>query len=103
MSSAYPVLGQLRAARESDGKRQAPTAVDLEVRAGQLLAWLGPHGALLLGWQRPDAGQMSLFGMDRQRLAVCRQGVPDALLAAFGTLEPARAVDDDAILMEACR
>lgn len=80
MSSGYPVLGQLQAAQKSYGKVRALAAVDLEVRAGQLLALLGPNGAgkttaiaLLLGLQRADAGQATLFGLEPRRLAARRR------------------------------
>src|SRR5688572_9973634 len=80
VSSPYPVLGQLQAAQKSYGKVQALAGVDLDVRAGELLALLGPNGAgkttaiaLLLGLQRADAGQATLFGLDPQRLAARRR------------------------------
>ncbi|MFI4964453.1 MAG: ABC transporter ATP-binding protein [Caulobacterales bacterium] len=68
--------------------------LDLEVRAGELLAVLGPNGAgkstaiaLMLGLQQPDAGEAQLFGRSPHDLAA-RRGVgvmmqevtlPDAL------------------------
>jgi ABC-2 type transport system ATP-binding protein len=83
MSSLIPVLpafGQLRAAQKSYGKVQALAGIDLDVRAGQLLALLGPNGAgkttaiaLLLGLQRADAGQATLFGLDPRQLAARRR------------------------------
>jgi len=88
------VLARLAGARKSYGATVALDGLDLEIRAGELLAVLGPNGAgkttaiaLLLGLQRPDAGQVELFGRSPHDLAA-RRGVgvmmqevmlPDAL------------------------
>src|SRR3954471_18274769 len=76
------------------GAVQALDGLDLEVRPGELLAVLGPNGAgkttaiaLLLGLQRPDGGEVSLFGRSpparaaRRGVGVMMQEValPDAL------------------------
>jgi ABC-2 type transport system ATP-binding protein len=80
------------------GKRYgAVTALDgveLDVRAGELLALLGPNGAgkstaigLLLGLSEPDAGEVELFGQSphaldaRRRVGIMLQsaGMPDTL------------------------
>ncbi|WP_368565112.1 ABC transporter ATP-binding protein [Pseudoxanthomonas sp. UTMC 1351] len=78
--AVLPVLGQLQAAQKSYGKVRALAGIDLEVPAGQLLALLGPNGAgkttaiaLLLGLQRADAGQATLFGLDPQQLTARRR------------------------------
>lgn len=75
-----PILGQLQTAQKSYGKVRALAGIDLDVQAGQLLALLGPNGAgkttaiaLLLGLQRADAGQATLFGLDPQQLAARRR------------------------------
>jgi ABC-2 type transport system ATP-binding protein len=75
------VLACLRGVRKDYGAVRALDGLDLEVRAGELLALLGPNGAgkstaiaLLLGLQRPDAGCARLFGADPQRLAA-RRGI----------------------------
>lgn len=76
------------------GKVQALDGVDLEVRAGEVLAVLGPNGAgkstaiaLLTGLRRPDDGRVELFGRDpgdpaaRRSMGVMLQSaaLPDAL------------------------
>ena len=73
------VVAALRGARKFYGKLLALDQLDLNVRAGQLLALLGPNGAgkstaigLLLGLIRPDAGRVELFGRDPQEIAARR-------------------------------
>ena len=93
-----PVLAELLGASKQFGKGaaavQAVRALDLEVRAGELLALLGPNGAgkstaigMLTGLTAPTSGRARLFERDprdlraRQRLGVMLQssGVPDTL------------------------
>ena len=57
--------------KKSYGKVVALQNLNLEIRAGELLALLGPNGAgkttlvhLLLGMARPDGGSVSVFGAD---------------------------------------
>ncbi|MET0288650.1 MAG: ABC transporter ATP-binding protein [Pseudoxanthomonas sp.] len=84
----------LSAVRKSHGRQVALDGVDLVLSPGCVLALLGPNGAgkttavsLLLGLQRPDAGQALLFGQDptrlqaRQRIGVMLQQaeLPDSL------------------------
>jgi ABC-2 type transport system ATP-binding protein len=87
-------LARLHGVRKRFGETQALDGLDLVVRPGELLALLGPNGAgkttaiaLLLGLQRPDAGEALLFGRSPHDLAA-RRGVgvmmqevvlPDAL------------------------
>ncbi|HET6434674.1 MAG TPA: ABC transporter ATP-binding protein [Xanthomonadaceae bacterium] len=75
------VLARLVGVRKAYGAVRALDGIDLEVRAGELLALLGPNGAgkstaitMLLGLLRPDAGRAELFGQDPQRLAA-RRGI----------------------------
>jgi ABC-2 type transport system ATP-binding protein len=56
------------------GSTVALDALDLEVRAGEVLGYLGPNGAgktttirLLLGLIAPSAGSAEVFGLDAQR------------------------------------
>jgi ABC-2 type transport system ATP-binding protein len=87
-------LARLSGVRKRYGETVALDGLDLEVRAGELLAVLGPNGAgkttaiaLMLGLQVPDAGEALLFGRSPHDLAA-RRGVgvmmqevmlPDAL------------------------
>ena len=74
-------LAALRGVSKRFGKTCALDGLDLEVRAGELLALLGPNGAgkttaisILLGLQQPDCGRgAALF--DRRRVGVMMQEV----------------------------
>jgi ABC-2 type transport system ATP-binding protein len=64
-------VAKTRAVKKSYGNIAALNQVDLEIRAGEVLALLGPNGAgkttlvrVLLGMVRPDAGSVSVFGDD---------------------------------------
>jgi ABC-2 type transport system ATP-binding protein len=81
MNGEAEVLASLRGVHKRYGTQTALDGVDLELRAGQVLAVLGPNGAgkttsigLLLGLIRTDAGQVRLFGHDPQQLAA-RRGI----------------------------
>lgn len=66
-----PVLARLAGAHKHYGAVHALQGIDLEIRAGQVLALLGANGAgkttalgLLTGRIAPDAGQVELMGGD---------------------------------------
>ena len=70
---------------KSYGQIVALRDLNLEVRAGELLALLGPNGAgkttlvrMLLGLARPDAGSVSVLGSDPQQREI--QGRLGAML-----------------------
>ena len=74
-------LARLRGVEKRYGETLALNGLDLEVRAGELLAVLGPNGAgkttaiaLMLGLQVPDKGEVLLFGRSPHDLAA-RRGV----------------------------
>ncbi len=91
---AEGVLARLSSVVKRYGETVALNGFDLDVRPGELLSVLGPNGAgkstaiaLLLGLQRPDAGEAQLFGRSPHDLSA-RRGVgvmmqevmlPDAL------------------------
>jgi ABC-2 type transport system ATP-binding protein len=75
------ILASLKGVHKRFGDVTALDGLDLEVRPGELLALLGPNGAgkttaisLMLGLQRPDAGQVMLFGESPLRVEA-RRGV----------------------------
>jgi ABC-2 type transport system ATP-binding protein len=87
-------LARLAGVQKRYGDTVALNGLDLEVRAGELLAVLGPNGAgkttaiaLMLGLQIPDAGEVTLFGRSPHDLAARRNvgvmmqevALPDAL------------------------
>src|SRR5262249_12765957 len=68
-------LVSLCAVTKRYGRVLALDRLDLDIHRGELLALLGPNGAgkttaisLMLGLQRPDSGQVHLFGDSPQRL-----------------------------------
>lgn len=92
MTDHTPVLASLCKVRKRYGKVLALDGVDLQLRAGQVLALLGANGAgkstaigLLLGLIPADAGEALLFGQlphvlaARRRIGVMLQsaGIPD--------------------------
>jgi ABC-2 type transport system ATP-binding protein len=92
-SSMREVLAELRDVRKHYGKVLALDGIDLALRAGELTALLGPNGAgkttaigLLLGLNRAESGEATLFGQSPHNLAARRQvgvmlqsaGIPDA-------------------------
>jgi ABC-2 type transport system ATP-binding protein len=64
----------LRGLTKAFGDKRAVDALDLEVRAGELYALLGPNGAgktttlrMVAGLLAPDAGEISVFGVDARK------------------------------------
>ena len=64
-------VASVRRLKKAYGNIIAVNDVNLDIRAGELLALLGPNGAgkttlvrLLLGAAKPDAGSVSVFGVD---------------------------------------
>ena len=79
--SAGALLARLKGASKAYGAVQAVSSVDIDVRAGEVLAVLGANGAgkstalgLLTGRLGADAGQVELLGGD-PRDAVIRRGI----------------------------
>jgi ABC-2 type transport system ATP-binding protein len=83
-----PVIASLAGATRSFGDMRALDRVDLELRAGEIVALLGTNGAgkstavaVILGLRRLDAGSALLFGRDprdpvaRRRLGAVLQDV----------------------------
>jgi ABC-2 type transport system ATP-binding protein len=72
MSDPHPAPAlRLDGLAKAYGSKRAVDGLDLEVRAGELYALLGPNGAgktttlrMVAGLLRPDAGGISVFGVD---------------------------------------
>jgi ABC-2 type transport system ATP-binding protein len=70
LSSGIDVRGLAKSFRTPQGPVHAVRGVDISIAPGETVALLGPNGAgksttidMLLGLQKPDAGEVSLFGM----------------------------------------
>ena len=81
MDPIAPSLAHLQQVQVRYRDHTALHGIDLQVRAGQVLALLGRNGAgkstaisVLLGLRRADAGQVELLGGDPQQRA-CRLGL----------------------------
>lgn len=74
--SASPAL-EIRALRKSYGPKEAVKGIDLSIQPGEFYGLLGPNGAgktttlkMVVGLLRPDAGSISVFGVDTQSRGV---------------------------------
>jgi putative ABC transport system ATP-binding protein len=86
--------------------------IDLEVKAGESVALLGPSGsgksslmAVLTGLERPSAGEVHVAGSDMARLdedalAVARRGRIGIVLQAFHLLPTMTALENVAVPLE---
>jgi energy-coupling factor transporter ATP-binding protein EcfA2 len=90
--AVLPLAVDLRGVRKSFGPVQAVRGVTLAVGSGEVLAFLGPNGAgktstidMILGFLRPDAGAVEVYGM-APRQAV-RKGLVSAVMQAGGLLK----------------
>jgi ABC-2 type transport system ATP-binding protein len=98
---ALPPVASLRCVSKRFRSTEALRDVDVELRAGEVVALLGPNGAgkttaisVLLGLRRPDSGVARLFGLDpRLAAARCRIGVTPQDLGFPSTLTVAEIVD----------
>ncbi len=88
MKEERQIVASLSGVTKKYGKVTALNNVNMNVRAGELLAVLGPNGAgkttavrLMLGLSRPLAGQVAVFGRD-PRTASARAGIGAMLQVA---------------------
>ena len=95
MTTEHPLLLQARGLKKSYGSKPALKGVDLQLRAGEMLALLGPNGAgkstllqLLTGLFTPDAGEIEVLGQDMRRH-------PAQALAGLGVVFQQSALDMD--------
>ncbi len=90
--SSQPAAVALRGVRKSFGSVQAVRGIDLDVAAGEIVAFLGPNGAgktstidMILGLSQPDAGTARVYGMEpRQAIS---HGLVSAVLQTGGLLK----------------
>ncbi|WP_312708476.1 ABC transporter ATP-binding protein [Stenotrophomonas sp.] len=106
MDPIPPSLAHLQQVQVHYGDHTALHGIDLQVRAGQVLALLGRNGAgkstaisVLLGLRRADAGQVQLLGGDPQQRA-SRLGL--GLMLQSTNLPPMLQVDELVAQASAC-
>jgi ABC-2 type transport system ATP-binding protein len=87
-----PLAVNLSGVHKNFGHVQAVRGVDLKVESGEIVAILGPNGAgktstidIILGLSSPNAGQVSVFGM-QPRQAISR-GLISAVMQTGGLLK----------------
>ena len=95
MTTEHPLLLQARGLKKSYGSKPALKGVDLQLRAGEMLALLGPNGAgkstllqLLTGLFTPDEGEIEVLSQDMRRH-------PAQALAGLGVVFQQSALDMD--------
>jgi ABC-2 type transport system ATP-binding protein len=86
-----PLAVELAGVHKSFGHVHAVDGVDLDLSSGEIVAILGPNGAgktstidIILGLSRPDAGRVTVFGME-PRQAISR-GLVSAVMQTGGLL-----------------
>jgi ABC-2 type transport system ATP-binding protein len=89
---AQPLVIELKGLHKSFGSVEAVKGIDLNITAGEVVAFLGPNGAgktttidMILGLSRPTAGDVSVFGM-HPRQAISR-GLVSAVMQNGGLLK----------------
>ncbi|NOL40023.1 ABC transporter ATP-binding protein [Kribbella sandramycini] len=85
----------LRGVTRKYGAVQAVAGVDLEIRAGEVVALLGPNGAgksttieMLLGLARPDQGEVRVYGGSPAEAIA--KGLVGVMLQSGGIIEDAK-------------
>jgi ABC-2 type transport system ATP-binding protein len=83
---------ELRGVHKHFGHVHAVKGVDLTVASGEIVAFLGPNGAgktstidITLGLSRPDAGDVSVYGMEPRRAIA--HGLVSAVMQTGGLLK----------------
>ncbi|GEK19548.1 ABC transporter ATP-binding protein [Cellulomonas xylanilytica] len=87
-----PLAIHLRGLHKSFGAVRAVDGIDLAVAPGEVVAFLGPNGAgktttidMLLGLAQPDAGSVSVLGLDPSRAIA--EGRVSAVMQSGGLLK----------------
>ncbi|WP_421734187.1 ABC transporter ATP-binding protein [Cellulomonas sp.] len=91
-AGADPLAIDLRGLHKSFGSVRAVDGIDLAVTPGEVVAFLGPNGAgktttidMLLGLAQPDAGSVSVLGLDPSRAIA--EGRVSAVMQSGGLLK----------------
>lgn len=87
-----PLAIELRGLHKSFGTVRAVDGIDLAITPGEVVAFLGPNGAgktttidMLLGLAQPDAGSVSVLGLDPSRAIA--EGRVSAVMQTGGLLK----------------
>ncbi|WP_456788081.1 ABC transporter ATP-binding protein [Cellulomonas sp. P5_C5] len=87
-----PLAIDLQGLHKSFGNVRAVDGIDLAIAPGEVVAFLGPNGAgktttidMLLGLARPDAGSVSVLGLDPNRAIA--EGRVSAVMQSGGLLK----------------
>ena len=93
-STGSPAI-QIERLEKSFGEVRAVRGLDLEVTAGEIVAFLGPNGAgksttneVILGMTQPDAGRVRVFGQSPEKAV--RSGQVGAMLQGGALLSDAK-------------
>jgi ABC-2 type transport system ATP-binding protein len=91
-TSVLPLAVDLRDMYKSFGAVHAIRGINLQIRAGEVMAFLGPNGAgktstidIILGLSRPTSGQVTVYGMS-PRQAITK-GLVSAVMQTGGLLK----------------
>jgi ABC-2 type transport system ATP-binding protein len=91
-TTGLQLQGLTKSFRSPAGPVHAVRGVDISIAPGETVALLGPNGAgktptidMLLGLQRPDSGQVRLFGMTPQDAVAA--GAVGAMLQTGGVIQ----------------
>jgi ABC-2 type transport system ATP-binding protein len=92
LTAVRPLVIELDGVHKSFGSVRAVNGIDLQVHAGEIVAFLGPNGAgktstidMILGLSKPTRGEVSVLGM-RPRQAIER-GLVSAVMQSGGLLK----------------
>ncbi len=107
-ASVLPLAVDLRDVHKSFGTVQAIRGINLQIRAGEVMAYLGPNGAgktstidIILGLSRPTSGKVTVYGMT-PRQAITK-GLISAVMQTGGLAQGPHRRGDRVLRLQAVR